>query len=161
MKEIDVHAGIDNQGDVNTTQDIHAGIDNQGEVDPNLAPSRDGIVNQPQAVGSQIDNVVVNQIQNATIDPNKNAMATSFGACAQCGVSHPPLPNGETCPNASMEAVNNTSVKISDQEFNKFLVNMKNILISQLDQLEVTNSQEIFKHLIMKIMEALEELKKK
>jgi len=171
MKEIDVHAGIDNQGEVTANQDIHAGIDNQGITNETLTPSMEGIVNQPQTVGpqtvgpqtvgSQMDSAVINKIQNTTIDPNKNAMTTSFGSCGQCGVSHPPLPNGETCPNASMSVVTNTPVKISDQDFNKFLVNMKNILVSQLDKLEVTNPQEIFKHLTMKIMEALEELKKK
>ena len=151
--------GIDNQDPVGTNQNFHEGIDNQGPV----GEQNPGMNNMMG--GNPVDNNVINQIQNVPVNPNKYALETSFGSCPECGMSHPPLPQGEKCPNSSLEALtakqSNTPVKITDQEFNKFLVSMKNILISQLHQIEVTNPQEIFRHLTLKIMEALEDLKKK
>ena len=159
----DLHTGIDNQAPIKQNQDIHIGIDNQGPIElnhPSLIPP----VGNSSMGRSTMNNNVVNQIQNTPVNPNKYALKTSFSVCPQCNMSHPPIPQGETCPNASIEKItsknSNTPVKITDQDFNKFLVNMKNILISQLDQIKVTNSQEIFKHLTLKVMEALEELKK-
>jgi hypothetical protein len=160
IKKQDLHTGIDNQGPIEQNQDLHMGIDNQGiqQNQPNLIPPAGN-----PSTGQ--NNAVVNQIQSTPVNPNKYALETSFTGCPQCGMSHPPIPQGETCPNASIEKItsenSNTPVKIKDQDFNKFLVSMKNILISQLDQIEVTNPQEIFKHLTLKVMEALEELKKK
>jgi len=103
----------------------------------------------------------LNQMKNAPQSPSVNSLSTTFGSCPQCGMSHPPIPPGETCPNASIQQIQTSGpVKITDQEFNQFLVNMKNILVSQLDQIEVTNAKEIFKVITLKVMEALEELKK-
>jgi len=160
--------GIDNQDNVSESQDLHTGIDNQGivvEGANNLGmPNQNQMGGNPMTGGSMDRDIInqntLNQMSNAP--PSSSIISTTFGACDQCGTSHPPLKPGETCPNASIQTQSsNTPVKITDQQFNTFLVNMKNILVSQLDQLEVTNSQEIFNHLTLKIMEALEELKKK
>jgi len=157
--------GIDNQDNVGESQDLHTGIDNQGTsvktVNDFGIPKQNQMGGNPMTGGS-MDNNIINQINNTPINPNKNAITTTFGNCSQCGMSHPPIRPGETCPNASVQSqTSNTAVKITDQQFNTFLVNMKNILISQLDQIKVTNPQEIFKHLTLKMMEALEGLKEK
>jgi hypothetical protein len=79
----------------------------------------------------------------------------AFGACPQCNLLHPPLRPGEMCPNASV--VNKEGKKI---DFEKFLVDMKFMLISQFELKKIENPEEVFKNIKIETMKILERFKK-
>ena len=82
------------------------------------------------------------------------AIPTTFGSCSQCGIMHPPLRPGEMCPNAKFKT---STGKVID--FEKFLVDLKMILVSQFEIRKVTNSEDIFKQIKLEVMKIMENYK--
>ena len=72
--------------------------------------------------------------------------------CPQCNTIHPPLKQGQKCPNAS---VNLPSIK--DEEIGEFLVSMRNIIISQVEKNQVKDVKKLFQQAIVVLAKFLEE----
>lgn len=115
-------------------KDIHTGIDNQGES-ISSAPVTPGML-QP-AKGP--DPVPVGNI------------------CPQCNMMHPPLRPGEVCPNANVKidtgALNKEARNI---DINKYLVTLRNILVSQIEQKKIQNIEKLFQNITIEITKFLE-----
>ena len=87
-------------------------------------------------------------------NPAAPSVAQSSDACPQCGSLHPPLPPGTKCPMAKVKVINNGVEKVVD--VNKFLANLKDIILSQCDKRKITDIEKLFKNIIVEIMKYLE-----
>ncbi len=92
---------------------------------------------------------LMNQISNQTAPPM--GMSTTFGQCPQCGLIHPPLKPNEKCPNAPIKNEKGEKVDVE-----KFIVALKNILISQIDQKKIKEPENLFKFITIEIFKILE-----
>lgn len=95
---------------------------------------------------------IINRIQAE--GPKINTIPTSFGACPQCGLIHPPVNPGERCPNAPIKASG-----ISDSEATQFLINLKNIIISNIEKKNIKDNKKLFQKLILNVADFLEKYK--
>lgn len=112
--------------------DRHSGIDNQGDSMPSQ-PINPGQISRASAP-SPI--------------PVENG-------CPQCGMIHPPLRPGEKCPNAGakIKSVDGTE-KVVD--VNKYLMTLRNILMSQIDSKGIKDVDKLFKNITLEITKYLE-----
>jgi len=114
--------------------DPHTGIDNQGE----------SISSTPISPG--------------TIQTSKGPDPVPVGnICPQCNMVHPPLKPGEICPNAKVK-INTESIakEERDVDINKYLVNLRNILVSQIEQKKIQHIQKLFQNITLEITKFLE-----
>jgi len=77
----------------------------------------------------------------------------AFADCPQCGNMHPPLRPGETCP---MKKVEVKEAGITDDDINRFLAQLKNISVSQIQSKGIKDGNKLFKHLTVEIAKILE-----
>jgi len=76
-------------------------------------------------------------------------------ACPQCGTIHPPIPQGQKCPNASLNnKVSGTG--LNDTIIGSHLVNMRDIIISQMSIKKVKDGNKFFAYAILELTKALE-----
>jgi hypothetical protein len=94
---------------------------------------------------------IINQIKMQSGPPPGHPVQTTFSACPQCGIIHPPLRSGEKCPLAK---VKNKDGKVID--FEKFLADLKIMLISQFETRQIVNHEDVFKKIKMEVMKILE-----
>jgi hypothetical protein len=81
----------------------------------------------------------------------------TFGeACPQCGLLHPPLKDGEKCPNAPIKTKDESTGEEKIIDPTKFLVDMKNIIVSQMEIKKISNPENLFKFLTVEITKLLE-----
>lgn len=115
---IDIHVGIDNQGDAVSTTPITPGM-----LQPAKGPD-------PVPVGN---------------------------VCPQCNMVHPPLKPGETCPNAKVILNTEASNKEArDIDINKYVVALRNILVSQINQKKIKNIEKLFQNITLEVTKFLE-----
>lgn len=115
---IDIHKGIDNQGDSIETTPVTPGM---------LQPARGP---DPVPVGN---------------------------ICPQCNMMHPPLKPGEVCPNAKVKIDTGALNKESrDVDINKYLVTLRNILVSQIEQKKIKDIEKLFQNITIEITKFLE-----
>lgn len=88
------------------------------------------------------------------IRPEDVALSTSFQVCPQCGFSHPPLKEGEICPMATQKDEKGKEIDVSD-----LMINMKNILISQIQIKGVKDLNKFKKYFILNITKLIESYK--
>ena len=79
-----------------------------------------------------------------------------FAECPQCGVMHPPLRAGEKCPVAKVEV---KEAGLKDEDITKFIVDMRNIAISQIESKGIKDGNKLFKYLTVEFMKSLEAYK--
>jgi len=77
----------------------------------------------------------------------------AFPDCPQCGSMHPLLRPGETCP---MKKVEVKEAGVTDEDVNRFLSQLKNIAISQIQSKGIKNGNKLFQHLTVEIAKVLE-----
>ena len=70
--------------------------------------------------------------------------------CSQCGLLHPPLKGGATCPNAK---------DVCGVDLTYFFGQMKNICKSQIEIKQIKDHDKLFKHIIIEVMKSLENYK--
>lgn len=125
--------------------DMHAGIDNQGAnyVDGSLHTNKQH----------------TQTAQNMNIAPSSPPKPVHIeGGCRECGMIHPPLRQGEKCPNAMPKAKTaDGEEKIID--VNKYLNNLRNILISQISMKGIQDVDKLFKNITLEITKYLETYK--
>lgn len=80
------------------------------------------------------------------------------GGCPQCGMIHPPLPPGAKCPMAPVK-VKTKDGNEKNIDVNKFLADLKNIIISQAEAKKITDIEKLFKNIIIETTKYLESYK--
>lgn len=78
----------------------------------------------------------------------------SFSVCAECGLSHPPIPAGKTCPMARVTTNDGSTV-----DFDSFFKDLKNILTSQIQSKSIKDSKKFLGNIIVTVTKSLEEYK--
>jgi len=74
--------------------------------------------------------------------------------CNQCGLSHPPLPEGARCPMAKHLTTNG-----EDIDYGNFLTNLQNIVASQIDIKKIQKPKKMFAKLTVEFMKFVENYK--
>lgn len=93
---------------------------------------------------------VIDQMKS-TLPPE--GLSTTQSVCPECGLIHPPLKAGESCPNAP--------VKVGGIEINltKFFADLKNIFVSQVKNKDIKDTDKLLRSLVIEITKFLENYK--
>jgi len=78
---------------------------------------------------------------------------TMGSECPECGMIHPPIPQGQSCPNAQLKTEGTSSTTI---DFTPLFGPLKNIIISQIQQKDIKNTQKMFGHIIVEMTKLIE-----
>jgi hypothetical protein len=78
----------------------------------------------------------------------------TFGKCNQCGLFHPPLKSGETCPMAKEKTSDGTEINL-----NPFFSSMKNILTANIKKNNIKDIQKFTGNLIIELNKIIETYK--
>lgn len=70
----------------------------------------------------------------------------TFDPCPQCGLVHPPLKEGMSCPMKPIKSISGTEIDTS-----KFFASLKNILISQIQKKQIKNPNKLMNEMIVHI----------
>jgi hypothetical protein len=76
--------------------------------------------------------------------------------CSQCGLSHPPIPVGTMCPMAKHSTTSGEEI-----DYGNFLLNLKNIVTSQIDFKKIQKPKKMFAKLIVEFMKIVENYEEK
>jgi len=106
------------------------------------------IVNKESSSG-----IPTGPIPMTTTPPPKVDIPVSGGVCPQCKTLHPPLRPGESCPNS---AENLEGKGIEKNLLNKYVTDIRNIIMSQMDQKKIKDGDKFFKYTIVELMKILE-----
>jgi len=87
--------------------------------------------------------------------PAPKTLSTAEGACPQCGTIHPPVPAGQKCPMAGVK-VKNEQGEEKEVDVNKYLAQLKNIIVSQVEQREIKDVDKLFKNIIVEVTKYIE-----
>jgi len=87
--------------------------------------------------------------------PRPAGIATGGDGCPQCGLVHPPIAQGQKCPMAGVKVKNDKGEEKS-VDVNKFLAQLKNIIVSQIEQKEIKDVEKIFKNIIVEVTKYIE-----
>lgn len=103
--------------------------------------------------------VINNESANVThpitpTSPQPIRMPAGGGVCPQCKTIHPPLRPGEKCPNASQDV---SKFGLDDTSVNKFIVDLRNIILSQLSLKGIKDGRKFFQFAIIELTKILEE----
>jgi len=87
--------------------------------------------------------------------PAPKTLSSAEGACPQCGMIHPPIPQGQKCPMANVKIKNEKGEeKVID--VNKFMAQLKNIIVSQSEHRGIKDIEKMFKNIIVEVTKYLE-----
>ena len=76
--------------------------------------------------------------------------------CKQCGTMHPPLKPGQKCPLVSIDSDTSTSSGIDDITIRKHLVDMRNIIVTQISSKKIKDGKKFFQYAIIELTKSLE-----
>ena len=121
---------------------------------------------QPQIAQnpSMLDNQPLNINEQAALETLKTnitppaPVSSSLPKCPQCGQLHPPLKPGEKCPMAKDKFTDDKGMEI-EVDVNKYLTNLKNIIVSQIESKKLKDPNKLFKELTISVMSFLEKYK--
>jgi len=85
--------------------------------------------------------------------PPPQPVSSTQSACPECGLIHPPLPQGQKCPNAPLDK---NDMGIDDADVNKHLVDMRNIIMSKMRERGVKDGKKFFQYAVIELTKALE-----
>ncbi len=74
--------------------------------------------------------------------------------CPQCGIMHPPVSRGSTCPNAPVK-----NEQGDEMDLTKFFIQLKNICMSQIEVKKIKDLNKLFNGILIEITKFLEEYK--
>ena len=83
------------------------------------------------------------------------AVSSHLPTCPQCGQLHPQVPDGKKCPMAKDKFVNDKGQEV-EVDINKYLTNLKNIVVSQIELKGLKDPNKLFKYLTVELMKVLE-----
>lgn len=75
----------------------------------------------------------------------------SLPQCDQCGKFHPPLEEGEICPLKEVVESNQKGI-----DLNHFLSTMRKVLLTNIENKNITDIDKLEKHLIVKLTKEIE-----
>ena len=75
--------------------------------------------------------------------------------CKQCGTMHPPIAAGKTCPLISVTSDTKDS-GLDDTIVNKHLVEMRNIIMTQISSKNIKDGKKFFQYAIIELVKVLE-----
>ena len=101
------------------------------------------------------EQAVLQTIKNAPAAMPPTPVVSHLPSCPQCGQLHPPVPAGSKCPMAKDKFVDDTGKEV-DVDVNKYLTNMKNIIVSQIQSKGIKDPNKLFKQLTVSMMKFLE-----
>jgi hypothetical protein len=142
--------GFDNQGN---SQPIINNVQPQHYVQDNSTPIQNQIhqpVMPPQV--QQVPQIQPPQSHISTTPPPTTSVDPN--TCPECKTIHPPLRPGEKCPNASIQV--KTETKIDDTTINKHLVELRNIILSQMTSKNIKDGKKFFQYIVMELAKACE-----
>lgn len=87
-------------------------------------------------------------------NPTSNQLGTSVPACDQCGKIHPPLKPGEICPLATVKSPDGRYLSVD-----KFIINLKNILISQIQKKKIKEANKLLDKTLVEVTKFIENYK--
>ena len=94
-------------------------------------------------------------VRNTGSHPSQ--VASALPQCPECGMMHPPLKPGEKCGNApSAGGPPNANVVDLDMVINKYLVNLKNISVSQIQSKGIKDVNKLLQYLTLEMTKLLE-----
>lgn len=78
----------------------------------------------------------------------------SGSQCPQCGLIHPPLPQGERCPNAKpkVDGLKEDDVRI-------FVGNLQNMILYNLETKKSSDPKKVFQDITLMVAKYLEAMK--
>lgn len=133
---------------------IGMGFDNQGNTQKKhmINNPRPHVMNNPPQ-----QQVVTNQGPVTMQSPPGGGPMPSMRAdvCPQCKTMHPPLKSGEKCPNVGI-GEDGTKHNIDDATINQHLVNMRNIIISNMSSKNIKDGSKFFQYAVIELTKALE-----
>jgi len=134
------------QKDTGGNQTVLPDSQNTGQVYSNIDPK----------VAHQM-NIAEQTIKNQTnMGPPPSAdAATTFGKCPDCGLMHPPLPTGQTCPSAPIKNKANGQVV----DLSSFFTQLRDIVTSQISQKGIQDVPKLLSHVIVSLTQSLENYK--
>ena len=87
--------------------------------------------------------------------PKPKTISVADGGCPQCGTIHPPIPPGQKCPMAKVK-VKNDKGEEQEIDVNKYLAQLKNIILSQAEQRQIKDIEKLFKNIIVEVTKYIE-----
>jgi len=154
--------GIDNQGGTFANpgdgNNIGMGFDNQGDQNAGVQPLINPSTPQPapQPINQNPSPVYTPPPNDPPSMPPDNAVMSRPDVCPQCKLMHPPLRPGEKCPNAGVDSSIKTT-GIDDVIINKHLVDLKNIILSQLTSKGIKDGKKFLQYSVIELTKALEQ----
>ncbi|MFW9871713.1 MAG: hypothetical protein ACFFG0_01335 [Candidatus Thorarchaeota archaeon] len=166
----------------NLKEDVKKSTGNQSvDISELIKKNQSGPSNTDQSpVDQKFDNIPINEVSNDTggteqgllkdveiirqPDPqtsgtqpvvsSPNTSGISMGnVCSQCKTIHPPIQMGEKCPNAKEDL---SDKGLDETNINKFLVDIKNMLISQMNSKGIKDGKKLFQFITIELMKILE-----
>lgn len=117
----------------------------------NLNPGMNPTNENSNSPVSPIEQNIMTNIQSGSIP----IPASTPDLCPECNTMHPPVPPGQKCPNAPVASqVKDTG--LDDTIINKYLVDLRNIVISQMKTNSIKDGIKFFKYAIVELTKALE-----
>lgn len=82
------------------------------------------------------------------------SLQPTFNVCTQCGLVHPPLQVGVSCPMRPVKTITGDEINTS-----KFFASLKNIMISQIQKKDIKNVNKLMNDLVILNTKFLEDYK--
>jgi hypothetical protein len=120
----------------------------KGQGQP-MVSSESGLPITPQ------EQAALQTIKNTTVAPAPASVSSHLPTCPQCGQLHPPVAEGTKCPMAKDKFVDATGNEV-DVDVNKYLTNLKNIVVSQIESKGIKDPNKLFQQLTVSVMKFLE-----
>jgi hypothetical protein len=129
----------------------------QGQAPAGMTPEQQTILRDLEMKAKEANpDITVNAppAPSYTPPPTTTTQVAMGGVCNECGMIHPPLREGETCPSAKLNLPS-----ISDEDIGHFLSSIKNIIISQTEKNNVKDLKKLFQQSVVVLAKFLEEYK--
>ena len=81
-------------------------------------------------------------------------MDMTFPVCSQCGLAHPPIPQGSKCPMAKEKSPSGDII-----EYENFFISLKNILTSQIQNKNIKDTKKFLGNIIVNIVKIADDYK--
>ena len=91
----------------------------------------------------------------AVTGSHPSQVASALPKCPDCGMLHPPSPDGKRCDNAPIETGAANVIDL-DMTINRYLVNLKNIAVSQIQSKGIKDVNKLLQHLTIEMTKMME-----
>jgi hypothetical protein len=147
---------FDNQGGEYAQTEGNGMFDNQGPQERPYHSTPPGPKPGPPAPKPQP--APANVINTSGVQPGPPPQTYNpSNVCEQCGLVHPPLKPGQKCPNVSISKDEKNDTGLDDGIINKYLVDMRNIILTNMSKKGIKDGKKYFQNVIVKLTKVLEE----